>query len=115
MKIASILPNTDGLDVVVRIVKILERKEIPAHGIQKIVRCAAGDDTDVILLILWNEDIEYAVPGNILWITEAECKTYKDEKQLTTTRDSEITLLNDDSEYDLFPSKEEITRRYLNG
>lgn len=115
MKIASILPNTDRLEVVIRIVKILEHKEIPAHGIQNIVRCVAGDDTGVILLILWNKDIEFAVPGNIIRITEASSKTYKDEKQLTTTRESKITLLNDDPEFALFLTEEEIARRFLHG
>ena len=114
LKIANILPNTDRLDVVIRIVKVLEHKEIPAHGIQKIVRCVAGDDTGVILLILWNKDIEFAVPGNIVRITAAASKRYKDEKQLTTTRDSKIELLNDDPVFDLFTTEEEIVRRFLN-
>lgn len=96
--------------ITLRVLTVGKINEIPSpHGVQRVMRCMAGDETGAVALMLWNKRIEeYGEVDLVLEISNAVIRTYKGEKQLVPTRSSTITKIEDE----LFPSSEKIKKKF---
>jgi ssDNA-binding replication factor A large subunit len=81
------------------------------YGVQRVLRCVVGDETGLIALMFWNEDIEiYAEVGNIIKLNGAATKTYKGEIQLHPARSENSVEIVDDP---MFSSVEELKEKFF--
>ena len=85
MKINELQPKQGKVEIVVEITAKEEPKEFTKFGaVGKVCSCKAKDDTGVINLTLWNEQIDMVEVGDTVKIINGYVNEYQGEMQLTT-------------------------------
>jgi hypothetical protein len=111
-KVKNVQPYADKLWITVRIIEIPKSAQeiTKPYGVQRVMRCVAGDETGLIALMLWNENVKYAVVGQLLELQGAFTKPYKGEIQLHPAKTPNGIRVVDDP---MFATLEEIVERFV--
>lgn len=87
MKIKELKAKQGKVDIVVEITEVGEAKEFTKFGKSgKVANATGKDDSGVIKLSLWNEQVDMVQPGTKVHIKNGYVNEWQGELQLTTGR-----------------------------
>jgi len=97
MKITDLKPKTGKVDIVLEITEKGEPKEFAKFGSKgKVCNAKGKDESGVIAITLWNEQIDLVKVGDQVQISNGYVSEYQGEMQLSTGKFGQLTVLGKD-------------------
>jgi replication factor A1 len=94
MEIKDLKPNTGNVEIVAVIAEKEEPKTFEKFGKQgKVCNAKLKDDSGVVKLTLWNDDIEKVAVGDKVRVEKGWCSEFRDELQVSTGKFGQIEVV----------------------
>ena len=112
MLINEIGAKTGNNDVIADIIDISPVHEFEKEGKSgRVATATIKDESGIIKLSLWNEQIDQVDVGDRIEITNAWCDEWKDEKKLSTGKYGKIKVLDGNEKISHFSEKKEEKKK----
>jgi len=99
VKVAELSPEAKNVNIVVKVIKIMEVKEVTdrvSGRTNRVAEAEVGDETGKVLLTLWNENIDKVKEGENIEIRNGYVGFFKGGMRLNVGRQGQ--LLHSDEE-----------------
>lgn len=94
MKVAELKPRQGKVDIVLEVTEILGVKEFQKFGESgRVATLAAKDESGVIKLTLWNDDVDKVKVGDKVKITNGYVNEFQGEKQLSAGKFGKLEVM----------------------
>ena len=108
MLINEIEAKTGNNDVIADIIEISSVHEFEKDGkIGRVATATIKDESGIIKLSLWNEQIDQVNIGDRIEISNAWCDEWKEEKKLSTGKYGKLKIIDGNEKISHFTKKEE--------
>ncbi len=94
MEIKDVQANQGNIDIVAVVTEKDEPRSFEKFGKQgKVCNAKIKDDSGIISLTLWNEDIDNVGVGDKIHVQNGWCSEFRDEKQLSAGKFGKIEIV----------------------
>jgi len=86
-KIEELTPRSKGLDMAIKVVEKMDEREVTARSTGRQHRVAeflVGDETGVIILSLWDDNIDKIEAGKTYLLKNAYVNTFRNSMRIST-------------------------------
>ncbi len=99
MSVSDLGPRSRKVNVKVKVVELNEAREVTSRkdgSVNRVTEALVGDDTGVIFLTLWNDDIDRVSVDSALKISNGYCNVFKNSLRLNIGRYGSIEETEED-------------------
>ena len=99
MSVSDLGPRSRKVNVKVKVVELNEAREVTSRkdgSVNRVTEALVGDDTGVIFLTLWNDDIDRVSVDSALKISNGYCNVFKNSLRLNIGRYGSIEEIEED-------------------
>ncbi len=99
MSVSDLGPRSRKVNVKVKVVEMNEPREVTSRkdgSINRVTEALVGDDTGVIFLTLWNDDIDRLSVDSALKISNGYCNVFKNSLRLNIGRYGSFEEIEED-------------------
>ena len=99
MSVSDLGPRSRKVNVKVKVVELNEAREVTSRkdgSVNRVTEALVGDDTGVIFLTLWNDDIDKVSVDTALKVSNGYCNVFKNSLRLNIGRYGSIEESEED-------------------
>ena len=99
MSVSDLGPRSRKVNVKVKVVEMNEAREVTSRkdgSVNRVTEALVGDDTGVVYLTLWNDDIDRVSVDSALKISNGYCNVFKNSLRLNIGRYGSIEETEED-------------------
>ncbi|MFX1466068.1 MAG: single-stranded DNA-binding protein [Promethearchaeota archaeon] len=99
MSVSDLGPRSRKVNVKVKVVEMNEAREVTSRkdgSVNRVTEALVGDDTGVVFLTLWNDDIDRVSVDSALKISNGYCNVFKNSLRLNIGRYGSIEEIEED-------------------
>jgi replication factor A1 len=99
MAVSDLGPRSRKVNVKVKVVEVNDPREVTSRRdgtVNRVTEALVGDDTGVVYLTLWNDDIDRVSVDSILKISNGYCNVFKNSLRLNIGRYGSFEEIEED-------------------